>query len=271
MSCSKCGTKACCCKETVITERGKAGKRGHNAKNLLKVVDARNPQGVVLNVREIRFTDLLAQVTQVSPGVAEVNLVPPATVWNDIQNLPWYVTGSESIKPQYTIEGNRIAFRGLLYLPLDNTGLVNISGANSYLGIASCAMHSGSVSVITNANSNNGTPQGRFLTSDIVNLKNLPTDAIPISRDIEFSEVPCYRRYSSGGRVTVYRSVVDLRIGSLATVFKNGVTNIGSGCFMVFSPFNKEYDGSGNPPLGNDPLALQISRVTNATDRKSVV
>lgn len=263
MSCSKCGTKVCCCKETVITERGKAGKRGQNAKNLLVVKDAQSPQGVVYNVKEIRFTDFLATVTMVSPGVAEVNMIPPATVWNDLV-MPWYVAGSETIKPQYTVEGNKISFRGQLIIPLSNAGnLVNVNGGNAYLAVASVTPHAASVTVIANANTNNGTPQGRFLTADVVTTPNLPISATPVARDIVFFDVPGFRRYTVGTRVIMYRTFCDIRIGATNTVFKDGSNNLGAGCVMVLSPFNKEYDGSGTLPLGNDPQALGISKVTS--------
>lgn len=261
-SCNKCGKGVCCCTETVITKQGKAGPAGKNSKNLLVVKDAQNPLGVAYNVKEIRFIDALAKVVQLSPGIATVSLVPQATVWNDLLNMPWYVAGSESIRPQYTLEGNKISFRGQLFIPLDNGGLVNVANGNSYLAVASCAIRAASVTNIANANTNNGTPQGRFMTSDVVASRNLPAGATPVARDILFSDVPCYRRYSNGTRVAVYRSFVDLRIGATNTVFKDGSNNLGIGCFMVFSPFNKEYDGSGTPPLTNDPLALGISRVT---------
>lgn len=278
--CSVCNKSKCCCRTNVITQRGpqgKDGKPGKNGKDGVDGVDGedanitvKDDQGnTVLAVEELRFTDPTALVSEVSPGIAEIKFVPAATVWNDIQNLPHYVAGSESFKPQFTIEGNRISFRGLLYIPLENGGLpVDVANSNSYLGVPSVTLDETRMSIITNANTNNGTPQGRFFTSDIVAAKNLPGGAIPQTRDIVFDNVQAYRRYSSG-RVSVYRSVVSLRIGALNTVFKNGLVNLGSGCLMVFSPFNSEYDGVGTAPLGNDPLGLVISRATGgvaATD-----
>lgn len=260
MSCNRCNKTKCCCPEKVISKagfRGPAGKTGRSGTPIFTVSD--NDTSVT-NVREIRFTDANAQVTDLGAGVVQVNFIPAATVWNDVINIPWYITGSESFKPQYTIEGNRITFRGLLYIPLTAGGSIDVSNANSYLAQPSAALDESRLSIITNANNNNGTPQGRFMTTDIVASKNLPPVAIPQSRDIVFNNIFAFRRYTGLGHVPLYRSVVSLRIGSTATVFKNGATNIGSGCIMVFSPFNEEYDGSGNSPLGNDPQALIISR-----------
>lgn len=266
MPCKRCHRSPCCCSTKVISKTGFRGPEGKLGKPGTPTFTVKDNTHTVANVREIRFTDTDAIVTDLGSGIAQVNFTPPATVWNDILNIPWYVSGSESFKPQYTIEGNRIIFRGLLYVPLtQGSGQINISNSNSYLAVPTAVIDETRLSIITNANTNNGTPQGRFMTADIVSAKNLPSAAIPVGRDITFNNVQAFRRYDASGHVTVYRSVVTLKIGSSMTVFKNGSTNIGSGCIMVFTPFNDEYDGAGNPPLGNDPLALIISRATGGT------
>jgi len=185
-----------------------------------------------------------------------------ATVWNDVLNLENYVSNpvTDLFKPQYTIEGNKITFRGLLYVPLEYLATPqNVTNANSYLALPSAVMDQSRMSIITNANTNNGTPQGRFFTPDVVNKRNLPPIATPLQGDIIFSLVPATRRYSNGSRVANYRTVVDIRICGNNTVSLSGA-NLGIGSIALFSPFASEYDGSGNPPLGNDPLALMISR-----------
>lgn len=244
-----------------IGPTGPPGPTG--AAGAASAVTVKDAQGhTVTNTTEIRFIDDTALVTDLGGGKATVEFVPAATVWTDLQGLNWYnYTTTSSFLPQYTIEGNKITFRGLLYLPLEYSGSGwAITNGNSYLTIPSALLDTTAVTVVSNANNNNGTPQGRFITNDIVTNKNLPLAATPVNRDISFSNVPAYRRYSSGN-VAVYRTVVDLRIGSLVTPYVNGA-NSGSGCLMVFSPFAGEYDGSGNPPLGNDPLGLAISRVS---------
>lgn len=261
--CKSCGVTKCTCLK-IITKTGTDGKKGRPGRDgrdaFITVKDGST--GNVANVTEVRFTDTNAVVTSPGAGIAVVNFVPTATVWNDVQNLSWYTSNGATavFRPQYTINGNKITFRGLLYIPLNG---VQIIANNSYLNQASAAIDETKLSVITNANTNNGSPQGRFMTTDIVTLKNLPAGAIPVGRDIAFDDVPAYRRYTDGVRVTIYRSFISIKIGSTMTVFKNGVTNIGSGCIMAFSPFNAQYDGSGTPPLGNDPLALLISNVTS--------
>lgn len=273
MACKRCHQPKCCCKEKVITKYGKNGRPGRRGKPgpggtgfALTVRDQQGVPTIVNNVTEIQFTDPNAFVTNLGGGVVSVSLVPPATVWNDIMNLDWYnnlTTGT--FRPQYTIEGNRISFRGLLFIPLDNAGnVIEVANGNSYLLWNSAVLHEPSVSIITNANTNNGTPQGRFMTSNVTTKKNFPAEAIPVARDVIFNAVPCARRFTGGGKVANYRSFVDIRIGAANTVYRNGASNFGTGCIMVFSPFNSEYDGAGTPPLGNDPLALGISRATNA-------
>lgn len=264
MSC-KCNKNPCCCPVKVITKTGMRGPAGPAGKDGTPIFTVSDNDTSVTNVREIRFTDDNAVVTDLGAGVVEVNFIPAATTWNDILNIPWYSgSGVNSFKPQYTIEGNKITFRGLLYIPLTPNGGIatDVTAANTYLTLLGAAITEARLSIITNANNNNGTPQGRFMTTDIVNNKNLPPIAIPQVRDITFDNVFAYRRYTASGHVTIYRSIVSLRIGSAVTAYKNGSTNIGSGCIMVFSPFNDEYDGSGNAPLGNDPLALFISKAT---------
>lgn len=262
MGCVKCGHSKCQCTK-VISKQGFSGKNGKTGKTgpagppgPSNFVVKDGGAGVVNNVTEIRFTDANADVTSPATGVAEVNFTPAATVWNDIQNLSWYVTGSENIRPQYTIIGNQIFFRGLLFIPIAG---VDIANGNSYLFSATAVTDDTRLSEISNAQTNNGTPQGRFMTTSVTTLKNFPTGAIPAARDIVFTNIPCNRRYTGGGFVTNYRSFVTIRIGSTSTPFVNS-GNPGSGCIMVFSPFNEEYDGAGTPPLGNDPLALGISR-----------
>lgn len=210
-------------------------------------------------ITEIRFTDSNALVTNLGSGIAQVNFVPTATVWNDVLGLSYYVTGSESFKPQYTIEGNKITFRGLLYLPL--SGGPTINGSNAYLPISGATLDETKMSIISNSNNNNGGPQGRAFTSNVGTTPNLPSAKWPTSRDIIFNNIPCYRRYL-GSRVAVYRSVVTLRIGSTMTVFTDNSSTLMRGCIMVYSPYNDEYAGDGTGPLGNDPLALQISKDT---------
>ena len=274
MSCGKCGKDKCKCNK-VITKQGLQGKPGRAGRD-----GAAGPAGpagpsnfvvtdgttTVNNVQNITFTDVNATVTSPSPGIANVSFAPSATVWNDIQNLGWYNgSGVNSFKPQYTIEGNRISFRGLLYLPLLNgVTSVDVTAGNSYLSVASAVMDDSRISVITNANTNNGTPQGRFMTLNTSTLKNFPAPAIPVARDIVFNNVVASRRFTGGGYVTNYRSLVSIRIGASNTVYNSGAGS-GAGCLMVFSPFNEEYDGTGTPPMGHDPLAFQISVATAST------
>jgi len=267
MSCIKCGKSVCFCEKVISKQglRGPRGPQGPPGKDATPVSDGitvKSLSTTVNNVTELRFTDANAIVTNLGGGVAEVKFTPPATVWSDIQNLAWYMTGSESFKPQYTIEGNRISFRGLLFIPLSNGGTsLNVFGSNSYLSIPSATTDDTRLSIISNANNNSGTPQGRFMTNNVTSAKNFPTLAIPLNRDIVFNNVVCSRRYTGNGYVTNYRSLVSIRIGSATTVYQNS-GNQGTGCLMVFSPFNEEFDGAGTPPIGNDPLALQISRAT---------
>jgi len=187
-----------------------------------------------------------------------------ATVWNDIMNLENYVANpvTDLFKPQYTIEGNKITFRGLLYVPLDLLGVPqNVTNVNSYLALPSAVTDETRMSFVTNANTNNGTQQARWFTPDIVNKPNLPPLATPQQGDILFSNVLATRRYSNGSRVANYRTYVELRICGINTIYLNGA-NLGVGSIFAIAPFGTEYDGSGNPPLGNDPLALLISRAT---------
>lgn len=189
-----------------------------------------------------------------------------ATVWNDILNLKNMVSNpvTDLFKPQYTITGNKIDFRGLLYIPLDLGGVPqDVTTGNSYLYLASAVTDETRMSVITNANTNNGTPQGRFCTPNVVGEKNLPLLATPLQGDIIFNDVPAYRRYATGiGQIlTISRTYLNIRICGVNTIFNNS-GNLGVGCIAIFSPFSYEYDGSGSVPSGNDPQGLIITRVT---------
>jgi hypothetical protein len=231
-------------------------------------VTVKDDQGnEVINATEIRFTDPTALVTNLGSGVAEVNFVPPATVWNNVENLAYYGVGAASFRPQYTIEGNKITFRGLLYVPLENGGSpVSVNNGNSYKSIPSVTLDESNLTIVNNANSALGVRQGRFFTPNITTLPNLPSGAVPLSRDITFSNVPAFRRYAAGAdssfRVAIYRTIVTLIIGSDATVWEDGSSNIGAGCILMLAPYQDEYDGGGASPLGNDPAAFLISRVT---------
>jgi hypothetical protein len=222
----------------------------------------------VTNSTEIRFTDVNALVTDLGSGVAEVNFVPPATVWNNVENLAYYGSGAASFRPQYTIEGNKITFRGLLYVPLGNGGVpITINNGNSYKGITSVTLDETNLTIVNNANTALGVRQGRFFTPNITTSPNLPLNATPINRDITFSNVPAFRRYAAGSgssfRVAIYRTIVTLIIGSDATVWADASSNIGTGCILMLSPYQDEYDGGGASPLGNDPAAFLISRATS--------
>lgn len=242
------------CNEITIPV-GPPGPPGNNATIIVK--DAQG--NVVNNVSEIRFTDANALVSQVIAGVAKVNFTPLATVWNDVQNIPYYVAGSELFKPQYTIDGNKIVFRGMLFIPL--VGGPNINNPNAYLYTSGSTLDISKMSIVTNSNTIGvgGEPQGRFFTTDVVNLPNLPPTATPVARDIVLDNIPAYRRHL-GMNLSIFRSVVTLRIGSNLTISKNGINN-GIGCISVYAPYQLEYSGGGEPPLGNDPLALSISNV----------
>lgn len=255
--CKKGCKGSCGCKPISTTKGDKGDIRVSN------VIDVKDDQGnIVTNATEIKFTDANALVTDMGGGKAEVAFIAAATVWNDIQNLNYYSGGGvNSFKPQYTVEGNKITFRGLLFVPLNNGGVPeSVTNVSSYLNKPSAVIDETNMSIITNANSNNGTPQGRFFTTNVVSAKNLPLNATPVARDIVFYNVQAIRRYTFS-EVAVYRSVVTLRIGALTTAFEDS-GNKGTGCLMILSAFNDEYDGIGTVPLGNDPLALMISRVT---------
>jgi hypothetical protein len=197
-------------------------------------------------------------------NVTYVTPTPPATVWNDVLNLKNMVSNpvTDLFKPQYTITGNKIDLRGLLYIPLENGGFpINVTIGNSYLYEASAITDNSRMSIISNANNNNGTPQGRFCTPDVVLERNFPPSATPLQGDIRFDDVPAYRRYSTGlgGILTIHRTFLDIRICGVNTVLNNS-GNLGVGCIAILSPFSYEYDGSGSVPSGNDPQGLVISR-----------
>lgn len=269
MGCSSCGKAKCCCQTVKIinkfSPRPRQGQAGKNGATIPATITVKDNTTTVNNVNELRFTDANVAVSSPGSGIAEINFNPPATSWTDVLNIPWYVgAGVNSFKPQYTIVGNRIYLRGQLYIPLLSGGVSqNVTTGNSYLSIASAVTDDSRLSIITNANTNNGTPQGRFMTNNVLTAKNFATGAIPTSRDITFTDVPCFRRHAFGGHLTLYRSLVTMVICSSNTVLQNS-PNIGSGCIAIFSPFQSEYDGSGSVPLGNDPQALGISRATNA-------
>jgi hypothetical protein len=228
-------------------------------------VTVKDDQGhTVTDCVEIQFNDPTALVTNLGGGIAEVTFVPTATVWENIENLDYYIAGSEDFRPQYTIEGNKITLRGLLYVPLKSGGLtVNIADANDYRGVLGVDLGSDDLSVITNANAALGHRQGRFFTNDVVNERNFPTNAIPQQRDITFNNVNAYRRYLKAPDIIhTYRSIVTLKIGSLLTPWFNvNSSKYGIGCLSIFSPFQDQYGGDTDTPYGNDPISLIISNV----------
>ena len=83
--------------------------------------------------------------------------------------------------------------------------------------------------------------------------------------DIVFDNVNAYRRYLGSGKIFIYRSIVQLRIGGENTAFYNDSGSLpldyGIGCISIFSPFQDQYGGTSFPPYGNDPLSLLISNV----------
>jgi hypothetical protein len=260
---SNCG---CGCNSIVIPRgpRGPQGDQGiPGVASAVTVTDAEG--NTVVNCTEIIFADLNAKVTDLGNGVAEVTFIPPITKWENIENLDYYVDNDDTklFRPQYTIEGNKITFRGLLFVPLKNAGVTSlIYDANSYRGRLGVDLGSDNLLEVTNANTVADEPQGRFFTSDIT-LPNLPPNAVPQERDIVFDNVNAYRRYLVGSKIYNYRSIVSIRIGSENTVFYNGATPAGDGigCISIFSPFQTQYGGVGIPPYGNDPLSLLISNV----------
>jgi hypothetical protein len=230
-------------------------------------VTVKDAQGnEVTDCTEIRFTDANALVTDLGGGVAEVSFIPEDTAWEDVLGLDYYVpdTDADLFRPQYTIEGNKITFRGLLYVPLKEPGgatTIPITEGNSYRVLAASGVELGTndLTIVTNSNSVGGVRQGRFFTNDIINSKNFPTNAIPQERDIVFSNVNAYRRYGNT-IIYTYRSIVTLRIGSLETIYA-GSAGLGIGCISIYSPFQDQYGGTTDIPFGNDPLSLLISNV----------
>jgi hypothetical protein len=240
-------------------------------------VTVKDDQGnIVVDCTEIRFTDANALVTNLGSGIAEVTFIPAITPWVDIQNIDYYVAGSELFKPQYTIEGNKITFRGLLYVPLSSSPggpTINIDSGNAYRGVSGVNLGMNDLSEVTNANLGGGERQGRFFTNDVVNERNFPTNAIPQQRDILFSNVTAYRRYlGANNYIYNYRSIVEITIGSVNTVLFN-VNNArkGIGCISVFAPFQSQYGGDTYPPYGNDPLSLLISNVDSGIDGNNYI
>lgn len=239
-------------------EKGDQGDPGTGSAVTVKDGDG----NTVTNATEIRFTDANALVTNLGTGIAEVTFIPAATPWENIENLDYYIAGSESFRPQYTIEGNKITLRGMLFVPLNSGGtLIPISGSNSYREEPGVTLDEDSLTIVDNANSVGAEKQGRFFTPDVVSLPNFPLNATPTIRDITFSNVNAYRRYLDG-TIAVYRSILTLKIGSNSTIWEDVSNNKGIGCLFIFSPYQDEYGGAGELPLGNDPVALLISRVT---------
>lgn len=258
--------------------QGPAGPQGPvGPAGTASAVTVKDDQGnVVTDTTEIRFTDANALVTDLGSGIAEVNFIPPATVWNDVQNLAYYSSNTTSFRPQYTIEGNKITFRGLLYVPLEyDKTPITIDVGNSYKDVPSVTLDESNLTIVDNANSVGSARQGRFFTPNVVAQPNLPLNATPRNRDITFSNVNAFRRYTAGSsssyRVAVYRTVVTLIIASDSTVWEDSSTNKGTGCILMLSPYQDEYEGGGASPLGNDPLALLISRVSNGVSGNSYV
>jgi hypothetical protein len=262
---SNCG---CGCNSVKIP-RGPQGSQGPQGEpGIASAVTVKDAEGnIVTSCTEIRFTDANALVTDLGSGIAEVTFIPPATVWENVENLDYYTTNDDTdfFRPQYTIEGNKITFRGLLYVPLKSGGItIPISDANSYRGVSGVVLGSDDLSVVTNANLVTSEPQGRFFTSD-VKLPNLPPNATPQERDIVFDNVNAYRRYlGTDSKIYIYRSIVSIRVGSLDTPFYNvdPASRTGIGCISIFSPFQTQYGGTSFPPYGNDPISLLISNVT---------
>jgi len=193
------------------------------------------------------------------------------TVWNDIQNLDYYdyvAAKASGILPQYTIEGNKISLRGLLYIPLDGFSTPNyITNANSYRDVGNAVLDTSGLNIMEMVNANGNTLYGRqglFLTGDTATKKNLPLLATPVARDINFTNLIATRRFVGGfgNPVVLYRSLVTLRICSLVTTASSSL-GLGVGSLAIFSPFNEEFGGYNNSPLfANDPLAFLISKAT---------
>ncbi len=230
-------------------------------------------EGVSLPKQPILDFQGLGVVVTDSPGKTIVTIGGGSlpTVWKDIQNLNYYnypLANASGFMPQYNIQGNIISLRGVLFVPLDgNAGELAISTGNSYLFIPSAKTDTSvnNLSVITNANGAGGSSerQGRFFTSDTANKRNFPIIDTPIQRDVFFDNVIATRRYSSGsgGKLSLYRSIVQLKICSTVTPLTSSLGS-GAGALAIFSPLNFEYAGFvAATPAGNDPLALLISVV----------
>jgi hypothetical protein len=269
---SNCG---CGCNSIKIP-RGPQGPPGPQGEaSAVTVMDSLGT--TVTDCTEIIFADSDALVTDLGGGVAEVTFVPLQTAWENVLNLDYYDENDDTdlFRPQYTIEGNKITFRGLLFVPLKSGGItVPIANSNSYRGVSGVALGSDNLLEVTNANSVASEPQGRFFTSEI-KLANLPQNAIPKQRDIVFDNVNAYRRYLTNGKIYIYRSIVSIRIGSVYTEFYNDSGSLpldyGVGCISIFSPFQSQYGGAAFPPYGNDPLSLLISNVTAGADGNNYI
>jgi hypothetical protein len=270
-----CDSNCSCGCNSVKIPRGPQGPQGDpgipGEASAVTVMDSLG--NTVTDCTKIIFADSQALVTDLGGGVAEVTFVPPQTVWENVENLDYYVENNDTdlFRPQYTIEGNKITFRGLLYVPLKSGGsTVPIVNSNSYRGVLGVGLGSDNLLEVSNANSVSSERQGRFFTSE-VKLPNLPPNAVPQQRDIVFDNVDAYRRYGAsvagGNFIYTYRSVVQLRIGGINTPFYNDSGSLpldyGIGCISVFSPFQTQYGGSNFSPYGNDPLSLLISNVNS--------
>lgn len=229
-----------------------------------------------VNLPQQPILDFVGEGVTVTNGVGKTIVTVGggggATVWNDIQNLNYYdypLAKASGILPQYTIEGNKITLRGLLFVPLDGFATANfITNAYSYRDVGNAVLDTSGLNVSSVINANGNTLYGRqgiFLTGDTATRQNLPLIATPVARDINFTNVIATRRFVGGfgNPVVLYRSLVTLRICSLVTSASSSL-GLGVGSLAMFSPFNEEFGGFNNSPLfANDPLALLISRATD--------
>lgn len=194
--------------------------------------------GVTLIVRDTNSIDL-----DLTAGILTANIQD--TGWVDLLGFDFYSSVS---KPQCRRIGNQIHFRGFVYVPIDNGGVVvPLTSSTAYNSVMSCGVFAGGGGCVINTN-------GSISFNN--NTSVIPTSILNVATNLD-------NTYRLGYVISTRQIDLDATYGTaLTSVFSVGITNAKQLYVAVLKDLEITSTRSDAGNIGTTPLRYITSNVT---------
>jgi hypothetical protein len=194
--------------------------------------------GIALNVQDTNSIDL-----NYTGGILTANIAD--TGWEDLLGFNFY---SGVAKPQCRRIGNQIHFRGIVYVPIDNEGIViPLTSSNAYNSVPSCNVFAGGGGCFINTN-------GSIVFNNQTSV--IPTTVLNSATNLD-------NTYRLGYVIGTRQIDLDATYGTaLSAVFSVGITNTKQLYIAVLKDLEITSTRTNAANVGSSHLRYITSNVT---------